>query len=78
MDSAVESKYLGFSCDTSNIQNELTAIANVIAEYGPALESGIAPEGTYEEFVEKLNSVNAQAIVDEYQKQLDAWLAEQK
>lgn len=47
----------------------------MIAEYGPSLESGIAPEGTYEEFIEKLNSVNVQAVVDEYQAQLDAWLA---
>ncbi len=78
MDSARESKYLGFSCDTSNIQNELTAIANVIAEYGPSLESGIAPEGTLDEFIAKLESVNAQAIVDEYQRQLDEWLAQQE
>ena len=75
MDQVVQSKYFGFSCDTSAIQNELTALANVIAEYGPSLESGIAPEGTYEEFIEKLNSVNVQAVVDEYQAQLDAWLA---
>ncbi|WP_346697599.1 ABC transporter substrate-binding protein [Catenibacillus scindens] len=54
MDGAQESKYLGFSCDTTNIQNQLTAIANVISEFGPSLESGIAPEGTYEEFIQKL------------------------
>ena len=77
MDNVLESKYFGFSCDTSNVQNELTAVSNVIAEYGPSLESGIAPEGTYEDFIEKLNSVNAQAIVDEYQEQLDAWLENQ-
>ena len=47
---------------------------NVIAEYTPALESGIAPEGTYEEFIEKLESVNVSVIIDEYQKQLDEWL----
>ncbi len=78
MDSASESKYLGFSCDTSNIQNQLSAIANVIAEYGPSLESGIAEEGTLDEFIEKLNSVGAQDIVDEYQTQLNEWLADQQ
>ncbi len=75
MDGVNESKYFGFTCETSSVQNELTAVANVIAEYGPSLESGIAPEGTYEKFIEKLNSVNVQAIIDEYQRQLDAWLA---
>ena len=78
MDSASESKYLGFSCDTSNIQNQLSAIANVIAEYGPSLESGIAEEGTLDEFIENLNSVGAQDIVDEYQTQLNEWLADQQ
>ena len=75
MDSAKESKYLGFSCDTSGIQNELTSISNVIAEFGPSLESGIAPAGDYDKFIDKLNSSGAQTIVDEYQKQLDVWLA---
>lgn len=78
MDGAQESKYLGFSCDTTNIQNQLTAIANVISEFGPSLESGIAPEGTYEEFIQKLYDSGAQDIVDEYQRQLDEWLAEQE
>lgn len=78
MDSATESKYLGFSCDTSNIQNQLSAVANVIAEYGPSLESGIAEEGTLDEFIEKLNSVGAQDIVDEYQTQLNEWLENQQ
>lgn len=75
MDSVTQSKYFGFTCETTNIQNELTAVANVIAEYGPSLESGIAPEGTYDNFLKKLNDVNVQAIVDEYQQQLDAWLS---
>lgn len=77
MDGAKESKYLGFSCDTSGIQNELTSISNVISEYGPSLESGIAPAGDYEKFIDKLNSSGADTIVAEYQKQLDAWLAKQ-
>ena len=78
MDGAKESRYLGFSCDTSNIQNELTAISNVISEYGPSLESGIAPAGDYDKFIEKLNGSGADTIVAEYQKQLNEWLAKQK
>ena len=75
---AEESVFLGFSCDTSNIQTELAALANVIAEYTPTLDSGLAPEGTYEEFIEKLYAAGAQTVVDEYQKQLDAWIAANK
>ena len=77
MDSAKMSNYFGFSCDTSQIQNEISAVANVISEYCPSLESGLAPEGTYEQFIEKLYSSGAQKIVDEYQRQLDEWLAQQ-
>ncbi len=78
MDVAEESVFLGFSCDTTNIQTELAALANVIAEYTPTLDSGLAPEGTYEEFIEKLYDMGAQKVVDEYQKQLDAWIAANK
>ncbi len=78
MDAVTQSKYFGFSCDTSSIQNELSAVANVISEYCPSLDSGVAPEGTYEEFIEKLESVNVQKIIDEYQSQLDEWLAAQE
>ena len=75
MDAATMSNYFGFSCDTSNIQNEISAVVNVISEFGPALESGLAPEGTYEEFIDRLYASGAQKIVDEYQRQLDEWLA---
>ena len=78
MDAVTQSKYFGFSCDSSSIQNELSAVANVISEYCPSLDSGVAPEGTYEEFIEKLESVNVQKIIDEYQSQLDEWLAAQE
>ncbi len=74
MDVAEESVFLGFSCDTTNIQTELAAISNVIAEYTPALDSGVAPEGTYEEFIAKLYDVGAQKVVDEYQRQLNEWI----
>ena len=75
MDSAVKSAYLGFSCDTSNLQNELSAVGNAIAEYLPSIDSGIAAESDYEAFLEKLDKSGAQTIIDEYQTQLNAWIA---
>lgn len=77
METAKMSNYFGFSCDTSKLQNEISAVANVISEYCPSLESGLAKEGTYEEFIDKLYSSGAQKIVDEYQRQLNEWLAAQ-
>lgn len=75
MDSAVRSKYLGFSCDTTGIQNEITSISNVLDEFLPAIDGGVSEPEVYDEFLAKLESSGAQVIVDEYQKQLDEWLA---
>lgn len=74
MESAPTSAYLGFSCDTSNIENELTAITNTINEFLPGLDSGVAAEGQYEAFLEKLEKSGVQKVVDTYQEQLNAWL----
>ena len=51
---AQASAYLGFSCDTSGIENELTALTNAINEYLPGLDSGISDDEQYSAFLEKL------------------------
>lgn len=78
MDGAVKSAYLGFSCDTSNMQNELSAVGNAIAEYLPSIDSGIAGESDYQAFLDKLEKSGVQTIIDEYQKQLNTWLENNK
>jgi putative aldouronate transport system substrate-binding protein len=77
-DEANVSKYMGFSVDTSNITTELTACFNVKEQYKANLVSGSVQDldATYSEFVEKLNAAGYQAIIDEYQRQLDEWLAQ--
>lgn len=72
------SAYLGFSCDTSSVTSELSAIINVISQYRPQVETGMADEAVYNEFLDKLKATGAEKIVDCYQKQLDAWLEENK
>ena len=72
MEAAPASAYLGFSCDTSGIENELTAITNTINEFLPGLDSGVAAEGQYEAFLEKLENSGVQKVVDTYQEQLNA------
>ena len=76
LDAAGISKYLGFTCDTSSITNELTVLGNVISEYAPGLESGTTDN--YNEFIKALKKAGVDKVVAEYQSQLDAWLADKK
>ena len=69
----------GFAWDNTNVQNEVTACANVTAKYGPALECGsLDPETTIPKFLDELKAAGADTIIAEKQKQLDAWLEANK
>lgn len=78
MANAQVSAYLGFSCDTTVIANELTALTNVISEFRPSVNSGIASPEDYEAFIEKLNNSGLDVVIETYQKQLDEWLQANK
>lgn len=78
MDSCVASAYLGFFCDTTSIQTEISAVGNVVSEYKPSIDGGVASEADYEAFLKKMDDNGLQKIIDEYQSQLDAWIAENK
>lgn len=69
----------GFAWDNTEVQNEVTACANVVAKYGPALECGsLDPETTIPKFLDELKAAGADTIIAEKQKQLDAWLESNK
>lgn len=74
------SKYMGFSIDTTNVADYITACNNVINQYKPSLEAGSADnlDKEYNAFKEKLQAAGIDKILTEYQTQLDAWLAKQK
>ncbi|MBB5263350.1 putative aldouronate transport system substrate-binding protein [Catenibacillus scindens] len=72
------SPYLGFSCDLSDFVNESAAVSSVIEEYRDQIGSGQGSEAVLQEYIDKLNSVNVQALIDEYQRQLDEWIAAQE
>lgn len=74
---ATISKYLGFTCDLSELVNESAAVSNVIEEYRNQIGSGQASEEVLQEYIDKLKAVDVQVLLDEYQKQLDAWVAAQ-
>ncbi|MCI2049606.1 MAG: ABC transporter substrate-binding protein [Lachnospiraceae bacterium] len=77
LEDAGTSPYLGFSCDTTSISNELTAVYNVIQQYKGGLETGSVEDldSNYAEFKTALQNAGVDKVIAEYQKQLDAWLA---
>ena len=74
------SKYVGFAIDTTPVSSEVTACANIKTTYKPMLASGAYgsnTEATWEKFINELHGAGMDKILAEYQRQLDAWLAEQ-
>jgi putative aldouronate transport system substrate-binding protein len=70
------SPILGFSYDPTPVSLEITAVANVVAQYSPGLRSGsVDPGENLPKFIKALDDAGAQKMVDEMQRQLDAWRA---
>ena len=66
---------LGFSFDSTPVSNEIAMCSSVVDEYLNSLVSGsVEIESRYNEFLEKLNMAGAEKIVNEKQKQLEAWM----
>lgn len=73
------SKYLGFSVDSVPVTEKISACKFVFDQYCPPLNCGTAGDDVdalAAEFVEAMYGAGLQDIIDEYQAQLDAWLAE--
>ena len=75
MEASPISRYLGFACDTTDVTNEITAMTNAVSEYGPQINSGMADETAFNDFLAKMEAGNVQAIIDHYQTNLDSWEA---
>lgn len=78
----VSSSIIGFSVSTANVQTEIDQLNAVIGEYSGSLYSGTLGEAGwdayYKDFMEKAEKVGLSKIKEEFQSQLDAWLAENK
>lgn len=75
VNNAKRSIALGFSYDTSTVQNQITALTNVKNEYFDAIGSGsVDPETVIPEFNKALYNAGLQDVIDLKQKQLDEWL----
>lgn len=75
-DNAVVSAASGFTFDTTNVANEITAVTNAYNEYQASVEFGfVDPETGIAEMNDKLMDAGLQKIIDEKQRQLDEWAA---
>ncbi len=74
-EAAPKSPYLGFSADTSMLDNQSAALSAVMDQYSRNLRCGGYTEALYAEFLDKLKAANIDSYIAEFQKQLDAWLA---
>lgn len=67
---------IGFTFDTTGVQVEMSALANVAAEYALALDTGaVDPAEKLPEFLAKLDAAGMQAYLDDANAQLTAFLA---
>lgn len=79
-DTARIDEYIGFSFDPSPVESEMSTVSAVNAEYSKIITCGLSenPVAVMEEKEEKMKKAGRQVIMDEAQKQLDEWLAENK
>lgn len=60
----------------SNVNTEISALTNIVAEYASALETGMVnPEEKIPEFLDALKANGVDSLLEEIQAQLDVWEA---
>lgn len=76
---AKKHNYYGFVFDPTPVQQQIAAVTSVDKEYGAQVSCGAMPvEPTLTEYREKLKQVGVQDVIDEMQRQYDAFLANKK
>ena len=75
-DSAERSKALGFSFDPTSVKNEVAQYDNVVKQYTGAIYTGsVDPDATIPKFIQALKAAGMDKVMQEKQKQLDAFTA---
>lgn len=70
------SPLLGFNFDPSKVKTEIAQCSSLVSQYIPLFTYGIGTvEKEYAEFIDKLETAGAQRIIEEMQRQIDAWKA---
>lgn len=72
-------KAVGYAYNSTNMSNQLIAIATVLDQYLPSLETGSVADldTTYNEMLSALETAGINDVIADNQAQFDAWLAEQ-
>lgn len=74
-DTAKQSSTMGFTFNTEPVATEVAVVANVRSEYARGVGCGVLdPNIFYPEFIAKLKASGYHAIIEEEQRQLNAWL----
>ncbi len=69
---------MGYSFVEEPVSTEMAAVNTVIEQYTPSLNCGaLDPEKALPEFLDALEAAGMDKILEEQQKQFDAWLAEE-
>lgn len=73
------SKALGYVFDSKEYSSEIAAINNVLAQYLPTLDYGMASDldSVYDQFISELKNAGIDKVIEGNQKQFDEWLANQ-
>ncbi len=75
---AVVSKAFGFNFDPATVADEVSRLGTVLAKHENPISFGMVdPEEQLEKLNQELYDAGLQRVMDEKQRQLDAWLAEQ-
>ncbi len=75
---AILSPALGFTADFTSVATEMAQVTSAYSQYGQPLQKGLVdPATALPEYSQKLHEAGLDKIVDEVQKQLDAWKAAQ-
>jgi putative aldouronate transport system substrate-binding protein len=73
-ETALKSYAFGFSWDSSDVKNQITACTNVMGKYHKALMCGaVDPETTLPRFIQELKAAGIDDIIKDKQEKLNAW-----
>jgi len=73
-ETAIKSMALGFTFDSSELNNEIAALSRVISQYRLPLENGVLdPAVKLPEFIAALRSAGIDRVIAKKQSQLDTW-----
>jgi len=78
-DDAVQTPLIGFALDTEPVKAEVAKISALATEYssqGPLMNGVVDFSAVKEQFLKRLNEAGIEKVLAEYQKQLDAFLAQ--